>query len=259
MSRVICWFSHGAASAVAAKLAIDEFGDRAIVVCCDTRPSEHEDNYRFTLDVELWLGRDIVFIRNDKYSTVDEVFEMEKYMSGQAGARCTTEVKKIPRMAFQQADDIHVWGYTAGERKRVNKFKKNNPEIICRFLLVEHGYTKAKCLQALRDANIELPMMYRIFDEEDRKRYKQDGFDNNNCPGCVKASSKWYWDNIRKYFPAVFERRAKQSRAIGCRLVELTHHKRIFLDELPPGPFKKRKFKENLSCGPECGIQGGKS
>jgi len=36
-------------------------------------------------------------------------------------------------------------------------------------------------------------------------------------------------------------------------LVEIHHHERIFLDELPPGPFKKPRRKEPLSCGPECG------
>lgn len=256
MSRVICWFSHGAASAVAAKLAIEEYGpDNVLIVCCDTRPSEHHDNYRFSIDCELWFGQVITFIQNSDFETIDEVFERTKYMSGQHGARCTTELKRIPRLKFQEADDIHIWGYTAGEIKRINKFKLNNPDMICRWILREKRITKDRCYEILKEAGIRLPKMYDLFDDEDRERYKQGGFDNNNCPGCVKASSPWYWDMVRKYFPEVFKRRAEQSRAIGRRLVEITRHKRIFLDELPPGPFKKRKKKENLSCGPECGVQ----
>lgn len=251
MIRVISWFSHGAASAVASKLAIEEFKD-VMVVCCDTRPSEHHDNYRFSKDCEAWFGQPIIFLQNTDFATVDDVFEQKKYMSGQHGARCTTELKKVPRLKFQEADDIHIWGYTAGETKRIREFNENNPELTCCWILRERGITKARCYEILKEAGIKLPAMYEIFDEEDRVRYKQNGFDNNNCPGCVKASSAWYWDNIRKYFPEVFKRRAEQSRAIGCRLVEISHHKRIFLDELPPGPFKKRKKKENLSCGPEC-------
>jgi hypothetical protein len=256
VSRVICWFSHGAASAVAAKCAIQEFGvDKVMIVCCDTRPSEHQDNYRFSKDCEAWFEKQITFLKNENYATVDDVFDREKYMSGQFGARCTTELKKVPRLKFQEADDIHVWGYTAGEGKRIREFSQRNPELICRWILKEKRITKYDCYKILKDAGIKLPAMYELFDEQDRVRYKQNGFDNNNCPGCVKASSPWYWDMIRKYFPDVFQRRCAQSRAIGCRLVEIKHHKRIFLDELPAGPFKKRKKKERLSCGPECGLQ----
>lgn len=226
------------------------------VVNCDTRPSEHEDNYRFSKDCEAWFGRPILYLRNEDYATVDDVFEQTKYMAGTLGARCTTELKKIPRLQFASPDDIHVWGYTAGERKRMNNFRMRNPDLHLLFILRDLKITKKVCLQALREAGIRLPTMYEIFDEADRRQFGQDGFDNNNCPCCVKGSSPWYWDMMRKYFPVVFARRALQSRAIGARLVEISHHKRIFLDELPPGPFKKWKKKENLSCGPECASPG---
>src|SRR5690348_8288475 len=118
--RMIVWFSCGAASAVAAKLAIDTSPDKdVIVVCCDTRPSEESDNYRFSKDVEAWIGRPILFISSPDYKDIDEVFERTKYMSGPRGARCTTELKKIPRLKFANADDIHVFGFTAGERTRI--------------------------------------------------------------------------------------------------------------------------------------------
>lgn len=257
MSRIISWFSHGAASAVASKLAIEQLSkdNEVLIVNCDTRPSEHPDNYRFSEDCERWFGQKIVFIRNDKYNTVDDVFERERYMSGQYGARCTTEVKKVPRFAFQHPDDIHIWGFTAGERKRMRDFEKNNPELNLNWILAKNKITHQRCLEILDEAGIKRPAMYEMFDAEDRARFKVNGFDNNNCPGCVKSSSPWYWDMIRKYFPDVFKRRCEQSRSIGCRLVELGHHKRIFLDELPAGPFKKYKKKERISCGPDCGLK----
>ena len=232
-----------------------------IPVCCDTRPSEHDDNYRFSWECEQWFGVPITYIKTKKeYETVDDVFENERYMSGVFGARCTTELKKIPRMDFAKADDIHVWGFCANERNRIEDFKANNPDMRSWFILQELGITHSECLKILRNATdpfplgITLPLMYRIFDDEDRNKYKQNGFDNNNCPGCVKSSSPWYWSMIRKYFPDVFERRAKQSSEIGCRLVEISHHKRIFLDELPMRDFKKRKKSEKISCGPDCGV-----
>lgn len=246
--RMLVWFSCGAASAVASKLALITQRDNydVQIVNCDTRPSEHSDNYRVSGDCERWFGTSITYIRNEKYATVDEVFEQTGYMAGIAGARCTTELKKIPRLAFSLPDDVHVFGYCADkkEQKRAREFEARNPELRVRWLLIEEGITKQNCYEWLRDAGIILPEMYRL------------GFDNDNCPGCVKASSAWYWDMIRTHFPAVFKRRCEQSRKLGVRLVEIKHHVRIFLDELPPGPFKKRGKKENLSCGPECGSPG---
>jgi len=239
VSRVLAWFSCGAASAVAAKLSVEQHG--AIVVCCDTRPSEHEDNYRFSADVERWIGQPIVYIRNDDYETVDDVFERERFMASPQGARCTTELKKRPRQSYANPDDVHVLGFTADEAKRIRELESRNPDMRLWWVLQDAGLTKQDCLTMVRQAGIELPAMYQL------------GFNNNNCPGCVKASSPWYWDMIRTHFPEVFKRRCEQSRAIGCKLVEIRHHERIFLDELPPGPFVKRS--ENLSCGPECGIQ----
>lgn len=254
-NRTIVWFSCGAASAVAAKQSIERWPDReVVVVCCDTRPSEHPDNYRFSADVEKWLRRDtkwlpvsgleasIAYIKSAKFTTVEEVFEKTRYMAGVGGARCTTELKKIPRLEFAAPDDRHVFGFTFDEQKRVREFTKRNPELLLDWPLVDSHTTKQDCYRIIAEAGIELPAMYLL------------GFDNNNCPGCVKASSPWYWAMVRKHFPEVFASRCKQSRALGVRLVEIHHHERIFLDELPDREFKKFR-KENLSCGPECGGQ----
>ncbi len=241
-SRILCWFSCGAASAVATKQTLKDNPSREVlIVCCDTRPSEHPDNYRFSAECEKWFGQPIIYLRNADYDTINDVFERERYMSGIKGARCTTELKKIPRLRFAQPDDVNVFGFTFDEMKRVRGFRMRNPELFLKFPLVDHAITKQDCYEELRRAGIELPAMYKL------------GFDNNNCPGCVKASSPWYWDMVRANFPEVFARRCVQSRALGVRLVEIHHHDRIFLDELPAGPFRKRKKKENLSCGPECG------
>jgi hypothetical protein len=240
--RILCWFSCGAPSAVASKICLEEFGkDRVLVVNCDTKPSEHPDNYRFFNEVQEWLGVKVVELRNEKFADVDATFKT--YMAGIRGAVCTTELKKIPRLKFAQPDDVNVFGFTVGEKKRVREFEQRNPDMLLKWPLVEQNITRAECVRRINAAGIVQPEMYRL------------GFDNNNCPGCVKASSPWYWDMVRTHFPEVFKRRCEQSRAIGCRLVEIHHHERIFLDELPAGPFKHRAKKEHMSCGPECGIQ----
>lgn len=243
-SRVIAWFSCGAASACAAKLAIEKYDDRVIVVYCDTMSAEHPDNQRFFNDVQRWLGREIVRIRSDKYNSVDEVFEKRRYMSGVAGAICTTEMKKIPRFHFQLPDDIHVFGFTFEEQDRIKNFEKNNPDLFLDWVLRENVYSKKRCLYTLEQAGIHLPEMYAL------------GFANNNCLGCVKATSPVYWQRVRRNFPEVFERRAKRSREIGARLVRI-NNERKFLDELPPDEEFSlwagiEDVREDLSCGPQC-------
>lgn len=241
--RLLAWFSCGAASAVNAKIAVEYYREtyEVLIVNCDTRPSEDADNFRFSAECERWFGQRIIYLRNEKYDTVDDVFERERFMSCPRGAKCTTELKKKPRLQFTRPDDVNSFGFTFDEQSRLRKFSLRNPDLLLKWILVDRGIRKQDCFNSLREAGIELPRMYRL------------GFMNNNCPGCVKASSPWYWDMIRRHYPDVFARRCRQSREIDCRLVEIRHHKRIFLDELPPGPFFHRN--ELLSCGPECGSQ----
>ena len=234
--RTVAWFSCGAASACAAKLALDRY-DNVEVVYCDTMASEHPDNARFFDDVQRWLGVPIQTIGNPKYESVDEVFEQTRYMAGIAGARCTVEMKKVPRFSYQQPDDLHIFGLTADEPERIAKFEQNNHDLKLAWVLQDANMSKARCLEMVDRAGIELPVMYRL------------GYRNNNCAGCVKATSARYWNMIRRDFPDVFARRARQSRELDVRLTRLDGE-RIFLDELPPDYMAGDL--ENISCGPDC-------
>jgi hypothetical protein len=238
MNRVLVWYSDGAVSAVAAKLAIEKYGNRVAVVKCDTTSDEHPDNARFRLDVEKWIGQNVVLIRSKKYLNIDEVFEKTRYMSGIAGARCTSELKKVPRFAYQLPDDLHVFGLSADEWRRIEKFKKNNPELDCEWILKDQFIRKVDCHRMIKQAGIKLPEMYAL------------GFDHNNCLGCVKATSPGYWNKVRKNFPDVFERRAVQSREINCRLVTYKGS-RIFLDELP-ADVGMNESDGDIECGVFC-------
>lgn len=235
MRRVV-WFSCGAASAVAAKIATKEYGESCEVVYCDTMASEHQDNQRFFDDVQRWIGREIKVIRSDKYADVDDVFMRTRYMSGIRGARCTSELKKLPREQFSQVDDVHVFGYTADEAKRARDFEDRNPSLYAEWILIDRKITKADCLLILSAAEIALPQMYAL------------GFDHNNCIGCVKATSAGYWNRTRRLFPEVFQRRAAQSRELGVRLARWKGQ-RMFLDEVP---MDADEPDDNIECGPVC-------
>lgn len=236
--RILVWFSCGAASAVAAKIANERYGEKAVIIYCNTLNTEHEDNLRFLADVSKWVGREVVIIKSDVYESVDDVFERTAYMSGPHGARCTTEMKKLPRLKFQDVADIHIFGYTADEKKRITDFEKNNPDLNVEWILADEGITKSDCYRIIRDAGIRLPEMYEI------------GFDHNNCKGCVKATAAGYWNKTRIHFPDVFKRRCEQSRKLGVKLVRL-NGERIFLDELPPNVGLNEPDGE-IECGPVC-------
>lgn len=218
--RTICWFSCGAASAVAAKLVLSENPD-AVVAYCETG-AEHPDNERFLADCEKWFGTSITRIRSDRYTSTWDVWEQRRYLSGISGAPCTSELKFIPRLNFQLPSDTHVFGYTA-DKADVNRAKRmldTYPDMKQRHPLIEKGLDKRNCLALVQAAGIELPPMYAL------------GFQNNNCIPCVKATSPSYWALVRKAFPAEFDRMAKLSRELNVRLTRIKDERR-FIDEIP--------------------------
>ncbi len=215
MSRVVSWFSCGAASAVASKLSNPD-----VIAYCETG-SEHPDNERFMADCETWIGQPIERLRGD-YQDTWEVWEKRRYLAGIDGAPCTVELKVSPRLAWQRPSDIHVFGYTAdrADVDRSDRLRANYPELSIRTPLIERGITKAACLEMIRRAGIDLPPLYAL------------GFQNNNCLPCVKATSPAYWALVRKTFPDKFDRMAKLSRELDVRLCRIDGE-RSFIDEIP--------------------------
>jgi hypothetical protein len=234
VSRILCWFSCGAASAVAAKMTPD-----AEVLYCDTSKDEHQDNARFMADVEKWIGKTVKRLSSPKYSTITEVFRGEKYIVGPAGAPCTKLLKRRVREMYQQPDDIHVFGFTADERDRVSDIEERNPSLKFIWPLVDAEITKDDCYKILQGVGIELPVMYKL------------GFNNNNCIGCVKGGMG-YWNKIRRHFPRVFEQRAQTDRLIGATILRNADGTRLYLDELDPNAGRDVP-EPDIECGFLCG------
>ena len=240
---IAVWFSCGAASAVAARLTLDKYGDTHHVRILNSPIAEEDDdNQRFADDVAKWLGVKIEQVRSEKYpsqSCVD-VWAHRKFMSSPAGAPCTQELKKRARQQWEKSNwaDWHVLGFTAEEEGRYKRFIQTERDNVLP-VLIESGITKADCYQIIQEAGIALPRVYRM------------GYPNANCIGCVKATSPTYWNHVRKMHPDVFMARAKQSREIGARLVR---HKgeRIFLDELPADARGQVMKTMDFECGLFC-------
>ena len=216
MSRTVGWFSAGAASAIACKLASPD-----IVAYCETG-AEHEDNERFLKDCERVFGWTVTRLKSEKYADTWAVWDAYRFIAGIKGAPCTKELKRFPREDFQQPYDLHVFGYTADSKDadRADALRDNWPDLDFLFPLIERGLTKAACLALLRSMGITEPITYAM------------GFPHANCLPCPKATSPHYWALVRQEFPEQFQRMVTLSRDLGARLTRI-HGKRIFIDEIP--------------------------
>ena len=208
-SRIVSWFSCGAASAVATKLAIAESDQPVIIAYCEVA-EEHPDNQRFLRDCEKWFGQNIIVMGNDKFDrSIYNVFDKVNFLSGPHGARCTGELKKSIRIDFQKPNDRQVFGYTVEEQNRVDRFIDSNNDADIWPILVEKGLTKDDCLAMIERAGIELPAMYHL------------GYKNNNCRGCVKSSSPEYWKKIEVDFFGMFQKMNGQEKRIGASVCKI--------------------------------------
>lgn len=250
MSRVICWFSCGVASAVATKLAIEANAKRQephelVVVRCWVA-EEDADNDRFAADCRKWFGVPILPLVSQEYEgSIYNVFKDVRFISGPKGAPCTRELKKAVRERYQRPDDIHVFGYTADEPHRWNQLLDANNAIQTWDVLGERGLTHEDCQAVVDRAGIRLPDQYAR------------GFEHNNCLACVKATSPDYWRMVKFHHPAAFNRMAEACKpgamtTNGARLVRVKGV-RIFLHELPDGEFDT-KNQGTIQCGIACEL-----
>ena len=217
MSRVVSWFSCGAASAVATKISKPD-----VIAYCDTG-AEDFDNLRFMGECEYkWFGTRVTILKSDKFDSTWDVWEKRKYISGIAGAPCTGELKIKPRLAFQREDDIHVFGYTAdpNDVRRAQSLREHYPDLRVETPLIDKGLTKAACLAMIEKAGIKPPRVYAM------------GFPNANCIPCCKATSPAYWALVRKEFPLEFKRMSDLSRKYDVRMARVDGE-RAFIDEVP--------------------------
>lgn len=194
MTRIVCQFSCGAASAVASKLTIAKYGSSHDVRIINAfLKEEHADNRRFAYDCEQWFGREVTTLRDEKYgASIINVFRREQYLKGPKGAPCSRALKRKVLDAWKQPGDIMVFGYTAEEADRLDDFRERNPGLAVIAPLIDAGLTKGDCKAMVQRAGIVLPIMYLM------------GYDNANCIGCVKGG-EGYWRAIREDFPEYFE------------------------------------------------------
>lgn len=242
MERVVVHFSCGAASAVAAKLALAQYENVEIINAFVKE--EHPDNQRFLKDCEQWFGRPVTQLMDLKYgASTDEVWRRERYMRGLRGASCTRALKGKLLDGFRKPGDVTVIGYTVEEQDRFRDFVERHPDVQAKAPLIEAGLSKADCLAMVERAGIELPAMYRL------------GYRNANCIGCIKGG-KGYWNKIRVDFPERFEAVAAIEEEIGPTAYLFYDEKagtRMSLRSLPPDAGRDEQ-ENDISCSFFCSI-----
>lgn len=217
---IIAWFSCGATSAVACKIALSMYDDVHIYYI--ETGTGHPDNARFIKDCERWYGQNINIIRSKKYSCVSDVLR-KGFINSPYGAACTHELKK--KVRYDLEDELknwdgQIWGFDF-DKKEINRairLKQQHPNTKPLFPLIEKQITKSDAMGMLWKAGIEIPVMYKM------------GYNNNNCIGCVKGGMG-YWNKIRKDFPDKFNEVASIERKIGATCLK-DENGLIFLDEL---------------------------
>lgn len=204
MSRIVCQFSCGAASAVATKLALAQYGKTQDVQIINAFvKQEHNDNRRFLVDCEKWFGQPVVQLRDEKYGAdIIQVFRRRQYIKGRQGAPCTLQLKRRLLDDWKQPDDIIVFGFTAEEQDRWEDWQERNPGLSALAPLVTAGLGKEDCKAMLHRAGLRLPVMYDM------------GYDNANCKGCIKGG-EGYWRAIRQDFPEEFQAMCQVQDEIG--------------------------------------------
>ena len=226
--RIVCQFSCGAASAVATKLILAQYGtSHQVEIVNAFIEEEHADNRRFLADCEEWFGRKVTVLKDERYgASTKQVFMKKRFMGGfKFGAPCSMALKKEVLDAWLLPTDEMVLGYTAEEHGRLDRFLDANADLRVHTPLIDRGLGKADCLAMIERAGIELPLMYRL------------GYDNANCIGCVKGG-EGYWNKIRRDFPDEFEALAVIQENIGSGAYlfrDRTTGERYSLRQLPPG------------------------
>lgn len=248
MSRIVCQFSCGAASAVATKLVLAQAGRTVPVAIINAYlKEEHADNRRFLEDCEDWFGTAIVRLSDERYGgSARTVFRQRRYLKGLQGAPCSRALKRDVLDRFMLPTDVRVLGFTYEERDRFDRWIDANNEKPAMAPLIEAKLGKADVLAMVERAGLVLPLMYRL------------GFHNANCIGCVKGGAG-YWNKVRREFPDDFEEMAQIEESIGPGARMLRHRsgplkgQRFWLRDLDPQAGRYQD-EPSIECGAACEV-----
>jgi 3'-phosphoadenosine 5'-phosphosulfate sulfotransferase (PAPS reductase)/FAD synthetase len=228
---IVSWFSAGASSAVATKLAIEKYG--RIKIIYTHIEDQHEDTLRFIADCAKWFHNPIETLMSPLKS-VENACLQSAFVNSPHGAACTGKLKKRVRKEWElnnPGEHLYIWGFDLNEKDRAERVIESMPDYQHEFPLIDHKLTKSEVHGMIERVGIKRPAMYDL------------GYPNNNCIGCIKGG-QGYWNKIRIDFPEVFKNRCEMERKIGGKIF-----KEFYLDELPEHSGRELKI-----IVPDCGL-----
>lgn len=240
--RVVVGFSGGVTSAWCAGWALRTFAREEVVLLWHDTKEEHRDTYRFLREMAAALKVPITE-RSDGRS-VTQVFRDEEFLGNNQNAMCSRILKveqgQKHTRELQAAgfDVIKVFGYSAKERKRIDKAAGRAfvEGFSCRFPILEERITKQQCADWCRSLGVEPSAMYCWSDHA-------------NCVGCVKGG-RAYWLAVAKHEPEVFEQRSRLEEEFGHSIIRGGDRERVTLRQLLANGMKREvERKESIDLG----------
>lgn len=257
---VIAWWSGGITSAVTCWKCILFFGKENVRVIFIDTGNEDDDTYRFKADCEKGWGVAIETIRNESYSSIEEVWERYLSLNVANGAICSTDLKRKVRQDFQKnnAFSYQAFGFELDETSRAKSMKLNYPDSRPIFPLIYNLLSKKDCIKIVEGEGIRIPVTYKL------------GFNNNNCfkTGCVQGGIG-YWQKMKREFPDKFDKMAavehdltnKKGKPVTMLKDQGKEGGLVFLKPHPAYPFVKdismmrgREPKPLMECNGFCGT-----
>jgi hypothetical protein len=226
-------FSGGAASYVAAKLILEEFGHDGVALIFADTLIEDEDLYRFLSDAEQRLQHPVIRISEGRDPW--EVFFAERMMGNSRVDPCSKILKRKLldkwRAANCALDCTLVIGYDATEDFRLRRLKARMAPMKVRAPLLEQGIWKEQVYAIVEADGLRLPRLYGM------------GFAHNNCGGfCVKAGQASFallLENLPERY-AQHEAKEDAFRAFIGRDVSIMRDRRGGVSK----PLTMREFRE---------------
>lgn len=210
--RVVVGFSGGVTSAWCAGWALRNFPRDEVVLLWHDTKEEHPDTYRFLREMAARLEMPITE-RSDGRS-VTELFRDEGMLGNNQNTMCSRILKAKPGDEFRAGlrlegfDVIKVLGYSANERKRVDRAVGHAAEegIRVAFPVIAEGVTKQECADWCScEMGVRPSAMYEYASHA-------------NCEGCVKGGRE-YFLATHKHRPHVFWQRSGLEKEFGHTII----------------------------------------
>ena len=228
----IVLFSGGVQSSYVAALIAKEYPKDVILLFHDTL-TEPVDNDRFRKEVADYIGLPIT--KQSDGRDIWQLFDDKGFLGNNRVSICSYKLKVEQGLKFyKQLDEpfIIYYGFSNNEYKRAQKVTARNPNLNCKFPLLERRIHKDTCIRTIvHEWNICLPEMYTHLHHA-------------NCLPCVRGG-KAYWTKIYRHYIDAYNRAVEAEEYYGYTImpnISLTEFAETIGDDI------QEEFDNTLPC-----------